>query len=57
MNCPRCQTLLHEYEPGQKWLRYFLCPECWIDFHFEDHALVQGKLLKEPQPPIVSARA
>lgn len=44
LRCPRgCAKPLLEFQPSARWKRYFRCPECWADFHFENHVLVQGR--------------
>ena len=42
MDCPRCGTLLLEFEPSPRWMRYWQCPECWVSFSMIDGVLVKG---------------
>lgn len=42
--CPRgCPKPLLEVQPSARWKRYFRCSECWVDYHFENHVLMQGR--------------
>ena len=33
MTCPRCGSELRELLPGARWLRHFLCDDCWSAWH------------------------
>jgi hypothetical protein len=34
LKCPRCATELREVLPGPKWLRHFVCDECWRGYSY-----------------------
>jgi len=35
MNCPRCSASMRMVEPSPRWLRHFVCEECWSCWHIE----------------------
>lgn len=43
MHCPRCGEILHEFEPSPRWLRFFRCEGCWLDWHLVGSILEPGK--------------
>jgi hypothetical protein len=35
MNCPRCRAALRMVEPSPRWMRHFICEECWSVWRVE----------------------
>lgn len=56
MNCPRCEAVLEECEPNERWLRHWLCGECCIAFRLVKGYLEPGRRRSNALEDILAAR-